>query len=300
MSDDRDIIDVEAEEIEDSDCLPAVIEARIASERPLNNSSKDTRTRAEKREAETDELGRTWRDRRLDENAERRCAAHLSDGSGEQCRKWAVRGGKTCQTHGSGTKAAKLKARERLDNAADRMVAHLLTLARFAESEATQLKAIDSALDRTLGKATQSVVLSQGEAPWETVFETIGGSPPEPWTDTGHYGSAGQSSSLSTPPEPDPATQTPPSAQAEPRDNAGSPVQGVADTDSSEGSESSPSESPPSPLARAERRSRQSQARERHITGDDAIRAANAANRAAGVWDEQLALESRHKRYPRP
>ncbi|MGV0695971.1 hypothetical protein [Mycobacterium paraintracellulare] len=39
---------------------------------------------------------------------------------------------------------------------------------------------------------------------------------------------------------------------------------------------------------------------ERHITGMAAIQMANVANREAGVFEEQRAIESRHKRYRRP
>jgi hypothetical protein len=44
-------------------------------------------------------------------------------------------------------------------------------------------------------------------------------------------------------------------------------------------------------------RQRQPQRAQRHVTGDDAIRLANAANREIGALK---AIESPHKRYPRP
>ena len=69
---------------------------------------------------------------------------------------------------------------------------------------------------------------------------------------------------------------------------------------SSARSESSSPESPRQADPRQDARDRRPQAREHHITGEDAMRLANEANRAIGAMPDQLALESRHKRYPRP
>ncbi|MGV7660167.1 hypothetical protein PJM47_30705, partial [Mycobacterium kansasii] len=40
--------------------------------------------------------------------------------------------------------------------------------------------------------------------------------------------------------------------------------------------------------------------REAHITGETAMRLANEANRQAGVFEAQRAIESPHRRYRRP
>lgn len=63
-----------------------------------------------------------------------------------------------------------------------------------------------------------------------------------------------------------------------------------------------PSSASPPPGQGRPRRFDRDRGRERspHITGEAAIRAANEANRAIGAMPDQLALESRHKRYPRP
>ncbi|MFN8229228.1 MAG: hypothetical protein U0R18_21190 [Mycobacterium sp.] len=267
-----EVIDVEAVEVEDSDDLPAVIATQAetksrpnAEEASSTHSHKDSRTRAQKRLEETDELGRTWRDKRLEENETRRCTAHLSDGSGERCRKWAIRGGTTCATHGSGTKAAKLAARERLDNAADRMAKELLKIALTADSESVALAAVRDALDRTIGKAPTTVEIGASK-PYEAVFDGISALPLD--------GTSFAEPSLPTetgptqPTQPDPTTQPCPSART-----------------NEKGSDPQQPHWPAAPV--------------RHITGEDAIRIANETNRAAGVF-EQKAIEGPHKRYPRP
>ena len=302
-----------------------------ASERPSTTSPKDNLTRAEKREEETDEVGRAWRDKVLEANPGRRCAASLSDGSGERCRKWAIRGGTTCATHGSGTKAAKVAARERLDRSADRMVAHLLNLAKFAESEAVQLKATDSAIDRTLGKATQPLSIGtpgQFDEVWEDI---AGGSRAE---SRRARGLLEPDASNAPPTQGDWPSPSPPPNPASPADAFVTPCGRVVgdsekgiDADSEQCSQTTDySDLQPEHVPRAQNeplyqersdpsfekaeefladapepeptrpgfdRDRHAQ-RPVHLTGDDALRV------AADLAREQLAITSNHKRYKRP
>lgn len=101
----------------------------------------------------------------------RRCKAHLSNGSGARCRKWAIRGGTTCATHGSSTKNAKRKARERLELAQDAMARELLGLATGAASETVKLAAIKDALDRGGLIAPRTIEVEVTARPWEKVIE---------------------------------------------------------------------------------------------------------------------------------
>ena len=77
---------------------------------------------------------------------ERRCKAHLSDGSGQRCRKPALRHQVVCRTHGGASKRAKIAAERRLGEALDRMARQLLGIAETAESEAVRLAAIKHVL----------------------------------------------------------------------------------------------------------------------------------------------------------
>lgn len=109
-------------------------------------------------------------------NPQRRCTAKRSDGSGERCRKWAIRGGSTCATHGSSTKAAKAKARERLEAAADRMAKALLGMATDENvSESVRLAAIKDALSRAGVTEKTAVEVEHSMKPYEQVLDGIAG-----------------------------------------------------------------------------------------------------------------------------
>lgn len=151
MSSDDNIIDAEI-----VDSVPAVQERDPWNSEPMKPSE--------------------LRTEQLKGNQERRCSAHSSR-TGERCRKWAVRGTQpgVCATHGANAPQVKRAARQRLEEAADRMAAHLLGLAENASSEAIQLGATNSALDRAGLKAPSEVLLSQSDPkPYEQVFEEIG------------------------------------------------------------------------------------------------------------------------------
>ena len=290
MSDDKNIIDVEEVQIAEMGNLPAVIGDGDAS----NSEGVKLPNR---------------QDALLEANAERRCVAHRSNG--DRCRKFAIYGSTVCRTHGGATKRVKEKARVRVENASNRLMGKLIDFA-FDDTKPPdiQLRAIRDALDRSGLKPPSEVVLSQGETkPYEDVFDAIGGTPPDEshCLPTG-YGSGGIG-----------ATHSPASAYAD--TDCGSQAEageGVTDysisgydhlhtgygpdyedSDSSaQRFESSRDESPPTPGRRDIDRDTRQQRPTRHITGEDAIRLANEANRQIGALPPLRELENRPRRYP--
>lgn len=83
--DENNIIDVEAEEIRESDCLPAVIPPDASNSEAIELPNRQ--------------------DTLLADNPERRCVA--TNSRGERCRKFAIYGSTVCRTHGGATKRVK-------------------------------------------------------------------------------------------------------------------------------------------------------------------------------------------------
>lgn len=110
-----------------------------------------------------------WWETRSETVLARRCKAHLSDGSGERCRRVACDGQRVCPTHGGSAVRAKAAARRRLDEAADRMAAALLGIAESAESEPVRLAAIRDALSRAGVSEKQAVEVEVSAAPWQDI-----------------------------------------------------------------------------------------------------------------------------------
>lgn len=263
-SNDEDGI-IDAEVIE-SDNLPAVVPKEYAS----NSEGMELPNR---------------QDTLLQDNPERRCAAHKRNG--EQCRKFAIYGATVCRTHGGATRHIKEAARIRVENASNRLMGKLIEFA-FDDTKPpdVQLKAIQNSLDRAGLKPPAEVTLSQGQhKPYEDVFDQIStvsraesraarGVEDNP-TQTLGYEFAGNSG------EPTGASVPPASAY---------------DTHASDPSwpESSGTESARESRAHPVDRERGNQAGARHIVGDDALAV------AARLAREQRAIESRHKRYLRP
>ncbi|MFP1155109.1 hypothetical protein ACK280_23950 [Mycobacterium sherrisii] len=273
-SDEREIIDVEAVQISEDSNLPALVEQPVRTYR-------------------SDEPIQKQRDWPHGPLPERRCVAHRKNG--DRCKNAAIKGATVCRYHGGAAKHVKAAARARLENAADLMAKELLRIALTADSEGVALAAVKDALDRAGLKPPAEVVLSQGETkPYEQVFDVIGGSP----SDT-------SAAADCTPP---PTADSFDAASAY-GDTEYAGLQSISEENRQPSSDSQP-------LREAERREdtrerdaqpRQSarpqrtQARpETHITGMAAIQIANAANREAGVFEEQRAIESPHKRYRRP
>lgn len=237
------------------------------------------------------------RTEQLESNQARRCTAHSSR-TGEQCRKWAVLGTEpgVCATHGASAPQVKRKARERVEMASNRLMGKLIEFA-FDDTKppATQLDAIKDSLNRAGLRPPAEVVLSQGEAPWQEVFDEIStasraesraarGAETLPANRT-EEGLGGKSFTQGDGPNQ-------PDHQPEPGGGRESFV--CADTygeyDEPHWASQSDSQARPQRVDRE----RGNQGAERHITGDDALSV--AAQLARG----QRAIESGHKKYLRP
>lgn len=272
MSDDREVIDVEAVEIEGIDNLPA-IQASTAS--GLHSDRHGPPQWSEE-----------WWKRASPEVQAHRCVAHKRDGN--RCLKAAIKGATVCRTHGGATRHIRNAARVRLENAADLMAKQLLGIALTAEGESVKLAAIRDALDRAGLKAPSEVVLSQGEPKkFEAVFDSIGGDP-----------EAAGFSSVASEDDSTAAVDSALPAMVDPADQNREPS---SDTGPLGEAQCRENDRDTQPQARQSARSQDTPARpETHITGMAAMQIANAANREAGVFDQQRAIESPHKRYRRP
>ncbi|NOQ62529.1 hypothetical protein [Mycolicibacterium fortuitum] len=97
-----------------------------------------------------------------------RCNGHRRNGN--RCQKPAMNGATVCHTHGGATRHVQRKARQRLDDAADRMARQLLKIAESADSESVRLAAVRDALDRAGLKAPTQVDLEVGPKPFEQIM----------------------------------------------------------------------------------------------------------------------------------
>ncbi|MCV7100736.1 hypothetical protein [Mycobacterium palustre] len=311
--DESNIIDVEAEEIEESKCLPAVIAHEASNSEHIELPNRQ--------------------DALLADNPDRRCVA--TNSRGERCRKFAIYGSTVCRTHGGATRHVANKARIRVQMASNRLMGKLIDFA-FDDTKPpdVQLRAIRDALDRSGLKPPAEVVLAQGEPaqkPYETVFDAIGGNPDESSPASrlaesldasrasDYDGPAGSSSesfaqgdifmsdqppNLHTQPTPEPDTLCPRTyPEGSSSGNTGRPAGQHAAHSSDNGplgqAERHEFDRDAQPQGRQSARPHRTPARrEVHITGMAAIQLANQANRAAGVFDEQRAIESGgHVRY---
>ncbi len=272
MPDKDNVIDVEAVEIEGSDHLPAVIPRQASRAEGTHEHGEPMRKWSEE-----------WWAAQSASTQARRCRAHSSR-TGEPCKNLALQGGTACRYHGGAAPHVKAAARARLDNAAEVMAKQLLGLALTAESEGVQLAAVKDALDRTIGKAPTTVEIGPTK-PYEEVLEGISTmTRAESRRARGVPDSGGESSS-------------PASAEALFGDEIAAGENAQAYSPPAQPREPEPSDSD---RERSAQRRQPPRSQVQHVTGEAAMRLANEANRAIGAMPDQLALESRHKRYPRP
>lgn len=266
MSNDN-VFDAEVVEIVETPNLPAIVDA--SNDGPIERPGWVEKPSPSPR-----------RDAELSSNPENQCVGHKKNG--ERCRKYAIRGSTVCRTHGGATKHVRDRARVRVQNASDRLVSKLIEFA-FDDTKPpdTQLRAIRDALDRAGMQPTTQVEIGIAK-PWETVFDTIGGTPgdefrsvPCTWDSAGLGTDVEDVGVFSPPAQPDAANQTRPNDQAGPR-NAGKAGPAGSEDDHGPGDQAPP----PSPRPRERDRDRHDQPPERHITGEAAMQAANWANRA--------------------
>jgi hypothetical protein len=104
---------------------------------------------------------------------ERRCTAHRKNG--DQCKNAARQGTNVCDFHGAKAPQVKRKARQRIEEAADRLACELLRMATGDDvADSVKLAAIRDALDRAGLSAKTAVEIEVGPPkPYEQILDGI-------------------------------------------------------------------------------------------------------------------------------
>lgn len=204
---------------------------------------------------------------KLANNPERQCVG--TNQLGERCRNWAIPGGRVCKFHGGATRHVVDKARIRVQMASDRLMGKLIEMA-FDDTRpsSVQLEAIKDSLNRAGLKPREQVEVGPLTA-FETVFDDIVSERPDSFgtvDDSDYLAATGENDQidfgLPDQPERRPGGE---------RVRAGQPV---TDRDY---------DRPRGPETREQRGPDRNYRDGYHVTGDDAIRMANAANAEIGA-----------------
>ncbi|BBX90943.1 hypothetical protein H5U98_06810 [Mycolicibacterium boenickei] len=253
-------------------------------------------------------LSADWWEHCAPEEKLSRCRAISTDGT--RCRQKSITGGRVCRHHGGLAPHVKLAARNRIENAADQMAEQLLRMAIDPKTkDSVKLAAIRDALDRAGLKAPEQVVVSAGQSSaFEDIAQDVGYSGIQ-HTQPEYIDSQRESMKVQHDSDPFGPTESNPfgssrssgqSNQAEYQQDSNIWNEGTAfnDPGSSRKSHTAPvdgfgagqhvgTDRDCDGLAARRRASREhwdmQYRRTEHVTGEDAIEAANAANREAGA-----------------
>lgn len=218
---------IDAEIVEETPNLPAVIEKAWSSS-GMENESRKSSTYPPKSNRTPDGLSTNahnvaQHNQSLESNAERRCVA--SNARGERCRKFAIAGSTVCKTHGGSTRHIVNKARIRVEMASNKLMGKLIEVA-FDDTKpaAVQLDAIKDSLNRAGLKPREQVQVGP-ITPFEDIFTDIVYSADstslaqqgEPTTDQPHPADATQHATDSTAGFDDFPSYAPPEREQPPR-----------------------------------------------------------------------------------
>lgn len=100
------------------------------------------------------------------------CVAHKK--TGERCKRVPIIGSTVCQKHGGAAKQVKAKARQRLDEAADKIMAALIKIA-MDESEPSYVRvvAMRDLLDRAGFGAKHAIAVTHRDSKWDDILDNI-------------------------------------------------------------------------------------------------------------------------------
>ncbi len=108
-----------------------------------------------------------------DPHAAKRCTAHSSR-TGKPCKGFRVPGATVCKMHGGSAPQVKAKARQRLEEAADRMAKRVLGMAENDDiPPAVALAAAKDALDRAGLRPPTQVEVGVSPQPWESLISAV-------------------------------------------------------------------------------------------------------------------------------